>query len=84
MARGIEVDQWVEEIGAGLNFKRRKFLEIVDDIVAGRVERLVIAHKDRLTRFGFDLVATSLRRKVQRSLCSTRSRSVRSKRWFKT
>ena len=57
LARGIEVDQWVEEIGGGLNFKRRKFLEIVDGIVAGRVERLVIAHKDRLTRFGFDLVA---------------------------
>ena len=57
LARGIEVDQWVEEIGAGLNFKRRKFLEIVDGIVAGRVERLVIAHKDRLTRFGFDQVA---------------------------
>lgn len=56
LARGIEVDQWVEEIGGGLNFKRRKFLEIVDAIVAGRVERLVIAHKDRLTRFGFDLV----------------------------
>lgn len=55
-ARGIEVDQWVEEIGGGLNFKRRKFLEIVDGIVAGRVERLVIAHQDRLTRFGFDLV----------------------------
>jgi predicted site-specific integrase-resolvase len=57
LARGIEVDQWVEEIGGGLNFKRRKFLEIVDGIVAGRVERLVIAHQDRLTRFGFDLVA---------------------------
>ena len=56
LARGIEVDQWAEEIGSGLNFKRRKFLEIVDGIVAGRVERLVIAHKDRLTRFGFDLV----------------------------
>jgi predicted site-specific integrase-resolvase len=56
LARGIEVDQWVEEIGGGLNFKRRKFLEIVDGIVAGRVERLVIAHQDRLTRFGFELV----------------------------
>jgi putative resolvase len=56
-ARGITVDQWIEEIGGGLNFKRRKFLEVVDSIVAGRVERLIIAHKDRLTRFGFDLVA---------------------------
>lgn len=55
-ARGIEVDQWIEEIGGGLNFKRRKFLEIIDGIVSGRIERLVIAHKDRLTRFGFDLV----------------------------
>lgn len=56
IAKGIEVDVWIDEIGGGMNFKRRKFLEIIDDIAAGRIEKLVIAHKDRLARFGFDLI----------------------------
>ena len=55
-ARGITVDEWIEEIGGGLNFKRQRFLMLVDRIVAGEIGTLVIAHKDRLTRFGFDLL----------------------------
>jgi len=56
-ARGFSVDDWIEEIGGGLNFKRPKFLSIITEITTGRLDKLVIAHKDRLTRFGFDLVA---------------------------
>jgi predicted site-specific integrase-resolvase len=56
IAKGIAVDEWIEEIGGGLNFKRPKFLKLMDGIIAGRIERLIIAHKDRLTRFGFDLL----------------------------
>jgi putative resolvase len=56
LSRGYAVDEWVEEIGGGLNFKRKKFLSIVSAITTGKIERLVIAHKDRLARFGFDLL----------------------------
>jgi predicted site-specific integrase-resolvase len=56
-ARGLAVTQWISEIGGGLNFKRPKFLALVDRIIAGRVMVLVIAHKDRLARFGFDLLS---------------------------
>ena len=55
-ARGLIVTQWVSEIGGGLNFKRPKFLALVDRIVTNQVSTLVIAHKDRLVRFGFDLL----------------------------
>lgn len=48
--------EYVEEIGGGLNFKRKKFLEIMDNVSAGLVEEIIIAHKDRLVRFGFDLI----------------------------
>lgn len=51
---GIAVDSWVEEIAGGMNFKRKKFLSLIDDVSLGKVSKLVIAHKDRLTRFGFD------------------------------
>ena len=54
--RGLEVDEWIEEIGGGLNFKRKKLLELINDILSGKVKTLVVAHKDRLTRFGFDLI----------------------------
>lgn len=57
VAKGLSVDEYIEEIGGGLNFKRPKFLRLIDDIVNGQVEVLVLAHKDRLARFGFDLIA---------------------------
>lgn len=55
-SNGLVIEQWIEEIGGGLNFKRPKFLKLVTDILNGEIETLVIAHKDRLTRFGFDLL----------------------------
>jgi len=55
-ARGLTVDEWIAEIGGGLNFKRPKFLNLVDAIIAGEVSTLIIAHNDRLVRFGYDLV----------------------------
>ncbi len=57
LSSGIAVDEWVQEIAGGMNFKRKKFLKIMDDISEGTVEKLLIAHKDRLARFGFDFFA---------------------------
>ncbi|MGB5593065.1 MAG: IS607 family transposase [Crocosphaera sp.] len=55
-ANGVVVDEVIEEIGGGLNFKRKKFLALLSDIVSGRVKSVYIAHKDRLCRFAFDLI----------------------------
>ncbi|QEP42502.1 IS607 family transposase [Ectothiorhodospiraceae bacterium BW-2] len=57
LGAGIAVDEWVQEIGGGMNFKRKRFLALVDRIHRGEVRLLLIAHKDRLMRFGFDLLA---------------------------
>lgn len=46
----------LSDVGSGLNFRRRKFLAILDRILTGNVQRLVVAHPDRLVRFGFELV----------------------------
>jgi len=62
VARGIAVTEWVSEIGGGLNFKRPRFLALVDRIVTNQVAMVVLAHKDRLMRFGFDLFAHLCRR----------------------
>lgn len=50
---GIAVDDWITEIGGGMNFNRKRFLRLMDDIQQGSVAKLLIAHKDRLCRFGF-------------------------------
>lgn len=51
---GIAVDEWIEEIGGGMNFKRKKLIELVERIERFEIKQIVIAHKDRLVRFGFD------------------------------
>lgn len=55
-ASGIANVDYMEEIGGGLNFNRPVFLEIIHEITVGRISKLIVAHKDRLCRFGFELV----------------------------
>lgn len=56
LSQGVIVTDFVQEIGGGLNFKRPKFLLIVRWAIQGEVKMLYVAHKDRLCRFGFDLI----------------------------
>ena len=56
LGQGLAVDKWIEEIGGGLNFKRRSFLKMLHSAMAGDIETIVVAHKDRLCRFAFDLI----------------------------
>lgn len=54
VARGLANVEFIEEVGGGLNFKRKRFLELMSDIGDHRVKTLILAHADRLTRFGYD------------------------------
>ena len=54
LAKGLAVDEYLSEIGGGMNFKRPIFLDIMKKIENEEVSTLVIAHKDRLCRFGFE------------------------------
>jgi predicted site-specific integrase-resolvase len=55
LAGSIPVDAWIQEVGVRMNIKRKQFLSIVDQIQRGEVQKLIVAHTDRLMRFGFDL-----------------------------
>jgi putative resolvase len=55
-AAAIAVDEWIQEVGGGMNFRRKRFLSMIERIQRGEIERVLIAHKDRLVRFGFDLL----------------------------
>ncbi|KYC36957.1 DNA invertase [Scytonema hofmannii PCC 7110] len=46
----------ISEVGSGLNFRRKKFLTILERIIDSDIQRLVVAHPDRLVRFGYELV----------------------------
>lgn len=49
----IKVDEWMQDIGSGLNYKRKQFNRLMEMVELGQVRRLVIAHRDRLVRFGY-------------------------------
>lgn len=53
-ARGWIVDACIEDIGSGLNYKRKKWNQLLDDCFEGRISNIIIAHKDRFIRFGYD------------------------------
>ena len=46
----------IKDIGSGLNFKRKGFNTILDIAFKGDIGEVVVTHKDRLCRFGFELV----------------------------
>ena len=46
----------VRDIGSGLNFKRKGLKAILVSAITGDIEEIVVAHRDRLARFGFDLI----------------------------
>jgi putative resolvase len=46
----------IRDIGSGMNYKKKGLKNLLNRILAGDVERLVVAHKDRLLRFGAELV----------------------------
>ncbi len=52
----------VKDIGSGINFKRKGLKAILESAINGNKLKVVVAHKDRLCRFGFDLVEWIIQR----------------------
>lgn len=48
----------VEDIASGINFKRKGLLEILERCLQGVIGEVVVAHRDRMSRFGFELIKT--------------------------
>ena len=42
--------------GSGLNDKRKGFIKLCNLVVNGKINKVVIEHKDRLTRFQYNLI----------------------------
>jgi len=54
VAAGKPVAVWLQDIGSGLNYKRPHFVHLMEMVEHGEVSEIVIAHKDRLVRFGYE------------------------------
>jgi predicted site-specific integrase-resolvase len=46
----------IADLGSGMNYNKKGLKRLLDEIIDGKVARLVIAHKDCLLRFGAELV----------------------------
>ena len=53
-AKGIIVNQCVEDFGSGLNYNRKKWNKLLDEVMANKIKTIVISNKDRFIRFGYD------------------------------
>jgi len=52
--------QVIFDYGSGLNFKRKGLLQILDLAYQGKLQEVVVTYKDRLCRFGFELIENIL------------------------
>ncbi len=48
--------QIIDDVGSGVNYSKRGLQHLIRAIADNQVERLVLTHKDRLLRFGSELI----------------------------
>lgn len=48
----------ISDLGSGLNYKKKGLIKLIKLICSEQVDRLVLTHKDRLLRFGSELIFT--------------------------
>jgi len=53
-AKGWVIHEVLTDIGSGLNFKRKNWNSILKRVQSGEISKVIVAHKDRFLRFGFE------------------------------
>ena len=56
LKQGVIIDEYISEIGSGINFKRPKFLKLVSMILNKEVKVIYVTYQDRLVRFAYELI----------------------------
>lgn len=46
----------ITDIGSGINYKKEGLLKMINLVECGEVDRIIVLYKDRLIRFGYDLI----------------------------
>lgn len=50
------------DIGSSLNYQRHSFQKLLSEVLQGRISQIFCSHKDRIARFGFDLIVSICKR----------------------
>ncbi|MBU5478107.1 IS607 family transposase [Eubacterium sp. MSJ-13] len=53
-SKGIIVNQCIEDFGSGLNYNRKKWNKLLEEVMENKIKMIVISSKDRFVRFGYD------------------------------
>lgn len=59
---GLSINNIFTDFGSGLNYNRKNWNKLIDDCFEGKINKIVISHKDRFVRFGFDWIRNLLLR----------------------
>ena len=54
-AKGYSFEM-ITDIGSGINYNKKGLNQLIDMITNGEVEKIVVLYKDRLLRFGFEII----------------------------
>jgi len=46
----------LDDLGSGLNYKKRGLKKLIREIITGQVSKIILTHKDRLLRFGSEII----------------------------
>lgn len=55
IARGYQFDI-IQDIGSGINYNKKGLNQLINRITNGEINKVVILYKDRLIRFGYELI----------------------------
>ncbi len=53
-AKGLIVDDIIRDYGSGLNYNRKKWNQLLNEVMENKIKMILVSHKDRFVRFGFD------------------------------
>lgn len=53
-AKGIIINQEFTDIGSGLNYKRKKWNQLLNMVMQDKINQIFVTYQDRFIRFGFD------------------------------
>jgi len=53
-SKGMIVSQCIEEFGSGLNYNRKKWNKLLEEVMENKIKIIAISNKDRFIRFGYD------------------------------
>ena len=62
LSEGISISNIYTDFGSGLNYNRKNWNTLIDDCFSGKIKTIVVSHKDRFVRFGFDWIKDMLER----------------------